>query len=562
MSWRDRAIPVDQAQAAPQASDWRSRAIPVKLPADETPSTMSDLFSKVQEGALMGAKPFVAGVAGGLGSLSGGGSFSEGYKGARDEARKEEEVISKRSPIASTVGNLGGAVLTAPLFAAKGLQAAIAAKDAGLVARLAAGLGQSAKMGAAIGGAEALGHADTAGQAVESIGKGAALGAGLQLGGNAIGMAVPAAIKGIKGAMPKIASTVSGIPEQEIKTLAGRADDVMSLMKKAGGDVSLAADQVRSATMKDVQVARQKLNLQISDALTAPQYQGASVNASPVMAELQKALDKSSKITAAYKPGELNELKNVIDTTKKFIGSDGKIGIQDLHEIKQQLQDIASSSYMNGAVIFPKGEIAARAAKGAAAEAKRLLDVAVPEVARANQQLSRLHAIESQMNKNLIKAGKPEAALLAAGSGSNERSARLLSSLDKITGGNALEQAQNLAAGRRFYDVPILPIDATGKSLSRMALGAGTGTLLGGPMGAAIGTALTSPGAVKYGTLGVNALGKMIPSMGLGPTGRSALMNDVLQEVSAAERHAETATERRLRELQNRVKTRSTKTKE
>lgn len=530
--------------------------------AAEEPSTASDFFSKFQEGALMGAKPFVAGVAGGLGSLSGGGSFSEGYKGARDEARQEEETISKRSPTASILGNLSGAVLTAPMLAARGLKAAVLAKDAGLAARLGAGLGESARVGAMLGGAEALGHADTAGQAVEMVGKNMALGAGLQLAGNTASVVAPKVINAAKSAATWVSSGLTGVPKQEIKTLADRAEKVSALMKRHGGVVSEAADEVRTATMKEIQVTRQTLNNQISEALAAPQYQNVSIDASAVMQKLEEALNKSSKITAAYNPGEINELKNVIDTTKQFIGPDGKISIQDLHEIKQQLQKAASSSYDKGTVIFPRGEIAARASKGAAAEARRLLDVAVPEMKQANQQLSRLHVIEEQMNKNLIKAGKPEAALLAAGSGVNSRSERLLASLDNMTGGKALERAQDLSAGRRFYNSDMFPADFNGKAAARVLTPLAAGTALGNPLLGVVGSALTSPTALKYEILagrglskGANAVGRglmsLVPEAG---AGRAALLNDALQEVNASSRHAETATERRLRELKNKIK--------
>src|SRR3990167_8843531 len=373
------------------------------------PSLGEDVCVKLTEGLLFGARPFVAGVGGGLGAaMAKSGdpnlglmerikslpqSFQSGFSEARQGALAEEAGVSQRRPGMSTAVGIGTALATAPLLAAKGLQAV---KAGGILS----GAGSAARVGAGLGATHALGHAESSGEAIESIGTGAAAGMGTQIGANIIAKAAPAIGRAIGRGAKKTASALTGISEKEISAYASRADEVKALMKKSGGDISEAADQVRQGVMKEIQVTRQKLNNQIGDALKSDLYYGRAVDGTPVIKSLEDTLAKVSKTSAEFRPGEINELKNVIDTAKKFIGQDGTITVQQLQGVKEELQKIAKSSYMNGAVIFPKGEMAANGAKAAAAEAKRLMDVAVPEVAKANQQLSRLHAIE-----NVIVAG-------------------------------------------------------------------------------------------------------------------------------------------------------------
>ena len=186
------------------------------------------------------------------------------------------------------------------------------------------------------------------------------------------------------------------------------------------------------------------------------------------------------------------------------------MSVQDASDVKSFLQDKASSSYRNSGDIFALGKDSAEAAKSAAADARQLINKAAPEVAEANSTLAKLHEIEDKMNLNLIAVGKPEAALLAAGTGGNVRNVKYLQQLGELTGTNMLGEAEKLAAMRTFGKPPLLPMDTTGKTLTRMAVGGGAGSLLGGPVGAAVGAGLSSPATLKAaidaGLLGKEAL--------------------------------------------------------
>jgi len=76
-----------------------------------------------------------------------------------------------------------------------------------------------------------------------------------------------------------------------------------------------------------------------------------------------------------------------------------------------------------------------------------------------------------------------------------------LERLSRVSGVPMAQKAEDLATARTFANPDLLPMDTTGKSPGRLAAGAAVGLLASGgtPMGAAIGSALTSPFALKYG---------------------------------------------------------------
>lgn len=540
------------------------------------PSLGKDVYVKTTEGLLFGARPFVAGVGAGvgrsIGELERGDiglldriknlpeRFQAGFSEGKQEAIAEEADVADRRPGLSAAIGVGTALATAPLLAAKGLQAT---RAGGILS----GVGQSAKIGAGLGAAQALGHAESTGEAIEDIAKGSLLGGGLQIGGNVATKAAPI-VAGLasKGAK-KIASALTGVSEKEIQTYAQRANKIKELVARSGGDMSEAADQIRSKVSRDIQVTRQKIGAQIGAALDDPKYQNVLIDAKPVVQKLDESLSAIGKTTARFRPDEINELKNIRDLVTQSLDADGRIDLKTLSELKEELQAIAKPSYNNGAVIFPRGDLAAKASKGAAGEARRLLNVAAPEIKAANDQLRKLHVIEEGMNKNLIRVGKPESALIAAGAGGNSRNAKFLSQIDEITGGNSLQQAEDLAAARTFSNASLDPRDMTGKAAYRLAAGTLGGGVLGGVPGAAVGGALTSPLALRTAIDTGRFLGRIAAATGRGigrvlpntpsGTGQAAFMTGAQRGAANEASAYDNAVNRRLRFLDN---NRNTKT--
>jgi predicted lipid-binding transport protein (Tim44 family) len=100
---------------------------------------------------------------------------------------------------------------------------------------------------------------------------------------------------------------------------------------------------------------------------------------------------------------------------------------------------------------------------------------------------------------------------MAAGSGANDRNYLNLKKLGDASGYPIMDKAKDLSAANAFKDPGWLPADATGKAIARMAVSAGMGTLLAGPVGTVIGVATSSPAALKASINALNTIRKLIP---------------------------------------------------
>lgn len=377
---------------------------------------------------------------------------------------------------------------------------------------------------------------------LEALGMGA--GKALEGAGNIAGKGLEAATKSlnpvssyIKGKLGsagrlakdgfyKLESNLTGIPEQSIRTYAENPKIINEMNKEFGGDVSAAADSIREGFQKKIQSARSGLNDQVASAIKASKTQSPDV-------EIWNVVDRLEKSKSGLNPkiqsdvAASNRIDDLISQVKSLAKEEangvslGKTDVTSMDRIKGLLQEAAKPSYdAGGAAIFQGGPLAARAAKGGAAEARLLANEAAPEGYRtANKSLERLHRIEGLINKNLIKEGKPESALLAAGSGGNQRNAKLLKMLEDTTGAPITKQAQQLSAMRDFGNPEILASDKTGKAVARMIGGSALGGAASGgdPKGFAAGAVLSSPLALK-GALNLNysakqALGRFAPAL-------------------------------------------------
>jgi hypothetical protein len=537
MSWRDRAIELKPKE---EKSSWRDRAIEADSPDAEAqagrraietapePKETSDLYDYYvagTRGLQFGARPFVSGVGAGIGGVierlgrddeSGllqklaetPESFQKGFDFGKTEARQEEAELQERRPGLVLAGDVAGALATAPLLAARGVGAVAKGAEAatkattigGRAAALGKGLiqgsGEAARIGTGLGASRALGEADNAEDAAKMTLTGTATGLATQVGANAVGKLASATVRGAKTGLLKTASALTKASEQDLKTWASRADKVKELWNKAGQNISQMADDAREGIQKQIQTTRRGLNKTIGDALAEPKYQTVVVSGKEILKSLQDDLAKINPRTSQFQKAEIDGLQSVIDDTAAALDGNGNLDLRTLYDLTQRLQDVAKASYPGGQAIFPKGSIAARSAKNAASLGTKLVNETAPEIAKANKQLSILHRIEEQANRNMFIVGKPEASLLAAGAGDNSRNQGLLKRLDKITGGNATEMAENVSAARSFADAPLLPFDSTGKAAARMAFGGGIGYAVDGEQGGLIGAALTSPAAI------------------------------------------------------------------
>jgi hypothetical protein len=317
--------------------------------------------------------------------------------------------------------------------------------------------------------------------------------------GKAIGKAgeaiseIPLVKKGIEklsSGATKVAASLTGLAEQEIKTFAKHAEKIKQMFKESDGSTFEAAEQLRQGWAEKVTAFRKAMNDQISETLKSSTK---TVELNPIKQALEQG---KLKINGKLYPEQIAQIDELIKKAES-LAEKGKINVSDANDLKHFLQEKAASAYSRTGEMFSLGTEAAKAAKTGAAAARKLVNAAESSVANANNRLSFLHDIEDAMNRNILKVGTPEASILGAGTGGNQRNAKALKRLGDLVDHDVLGDSQNLAAMRSFGSPAWLPVDGTGKSLTRMGVGAGIGYVLGDEKSALAGAAMTSPAALK-----------------------------------------------------------------
>lgn len=214
--------------------------------------------------------------------------------------------------------------------------------------------------------------------------------------------------------------------------------------------------------------------------------------------------------------------KQELQSGEKSIGRPQQFtDLPGLQRITKWLQKQGETAYGGTPLGFKVGDAGANAAKGAAGEGRALLNQAteyLPEaqaISDANARLERLHGVEEHMNPRLLEQKATPASLYAGGAGDNPQVQMSLQDLGKEIGYDVQGDARKLAAARAFGNPQYLPMDTTGKSLSRMGLAAGAGVLAGSVAGlplvplAAAGALASSPAVWKQGIKGTIAVGNV-----------------------------------------------------
>jgi len=473
------------------------QAIPTEVaPQANAEDTPRALRIGLEKAASLYTRPAIAGLGGAAGAFVGelqqGRGFrsalqqgKEAFSQARSEALLEQEEVAKKSPLASAAGELVGTIATAPLMPVRSLAGAL-------------------KLAGATGVGQTIGEATSKEDALKTIGTNLAFGAatfgigkGIEKGAVAIGERVKALIP--EKFLAKIASTTTGIPDQDIITYSKNVDEINSLINKHGGDVASAADEVKVAISESIQKARASLGNGIKTQLES--YPSDKVI--PIKPIIAKIEEVAKTINKKLYPEVYEEIADNINKIKS-LSKGGKLSVQDLNDVKMFLQDNSTDAFVKNGQIFPRDTKAARAAKAGYTEARSILNELDPTIAEANNQLHQLHVLEKNLNKNLIAPGKPASALIAAGSGENQRNLNQLKLIGQLTGTQPVEAAQKLGAMKSFADTRLLPQGPqTGITVSRIASGAGLGALVAEAgdadpkTGALIGAAATGPTALK-----------------------------------------------------------------
>ncbi len=271
-----------------------------------------------------------------------------------------------------------------------------------------------------------------------------------EMGGQVIGA-------GVSKAAPRILSGLTGAPEQDVNTLLQKPDKIGGLIKETKGLVSDNIDQVRKEATEGLRNYKQNVNKQIGDILekSSPDQK---IDATPILDSLRA---ERAKLDPDLNQEGVGEINSIIDRVSKKINSDGKsINVKDANALRGYLGELSS-----GVQPRPSGERAffqaqdpgARAAKAGSAAARGILEENAPEV---TDQLSKLRELRelSKSSPGLIKDKANNAGFLRAGRGADDRNIATLAKIDELTGGNALEQAQELSATKTFGDTKLNPL--------------------------------------------------------------------------------------------------------
>lgn len=312
----------------------------------------------------------------------------------------------------------------------------------------------------------------------------------------------------------KVGGMMTGVPEKEIATYIKEYPAVQKMIAEHGENISGAADKVREGFQSSIRAKRAELGKQVGAALDALPNEKV-VDISPVVSELEKV---KGRLNQNLRFEEVKQIDDHINRIKAVAGEGGKVTPKEMFDVKEFLQDRGSGAFMKDGQIFIPGKDAQIAAKNASREAREIVNTMSPTVAGANKELSRMHVMESRINKNLIAPGKTDAALTTAGNAMNPKNAKELELLGGMTGTDMVGDAARFAAMKRFAKPGFTAADSTGKAVERGIKSAIVGGALGGPVAAGVATLMTSPMALKIaiqaGRIPVAAVQKLAGATG------------------------------------------------
>lgn len=295
--------------------------------------------------------------------------------------------------------------------------------------------------------------------------------------------------KTVEKVAPTIAEMNTGIAKNNWKTYLDEAKQVEKNISKYGDDAASLSDDARSSMLAATQTKKKGLNEIISTTLKDLPAE-KKIPISPVTDELKVFRDRLDKDLRFEERGQIDKI------IERLESKGDSVTPKEMFDIKNYLQDVASSAY-NPNAIFQVGTEASNAAKKGAAIARKAVNVASPTIAEANNTLAKLHLVEDKMNKNLLTPGASDAAFYSAGSGTNKRGEKSLKQLGDIVGEDFVKKSQVASTSKELGDAGLLPKDFTGKAVARMAPSATAGTVALGPVGALIGPILSSPKAFR-----------------------------------------------------------------
>jgi hypothetical protein len=323
-----------------------------------------------------------------------------------------------------------------------------------------------------------------------------------------VGELANAGVQSIGNIAGKVSSSLTGIPEHILQTYSENLPEISQNIAKYGENTAQAADDAKSQINSALQQARSNANNVIQARLGTSGPEDV-VDGSKVLNQLQS---EKALLDPDIDTDSIGSVDQMIDITKKKMNTDGMIPLQDAYNLKRKVYgSMASGSYLKNGQIFPIANDAQRIAKGAAAQMVSAIEPVAPELTLADGIHSELHQLEDTMNSNILKEGKSDAALVSAGSSPASPNRAILDRMSNLTGQDLTGIADKYAAQKVFTNTPLLPIDTTGKSATRMLYAAGAGAAAShlNPLVAGLGAAAASPIVTKKAIQAAGLLGQL-----------------------------------------------------
>jgi hypothetical protein len=310
---------------------------------------------------------------------------------------------------------------------------------------------------------------------------------------------------GIGKGLKKTVSAFSSIPEKAIETYIDRPGAVKNI-GQLSEETALqeAADDLRRRASVSISEFKNDRNSEIGYILAEKgnklvDVSGIKKIAEESLAKLDPRLDAHRKL-AENITSQLDQLSSLIVNPKEKYPYAKAV---DVHNLKQVLQD--SADYIAANNPMNKDDIASTTIRRMASRAKQAVESVAPEIKTTNQQLSQLHRINRNINKNLISPEKTAASVFGVGSGQNQQAIKQMRKLEDLIGFPYVEQAQNIVSAQYFNKPSLLPTISTGRAMLPMSIGGyqAADQALQGNIGPAIGgaalAATGSPMAIKAG---------------------------------------------------------------
>lgn len=347
-------------------------------------------------------------------------------------------------------------------------------------------------------------------------------------------------------AFAKVGSELSGVPKDAVRAYIDRTHHIDKISKNFGGSIPMAADDLRKEIFADMLASKEAANKQISKALETSD-KGKAIDVTHIINDLET---QAGRVGGAD-PESANQLSSLISSLKGSAKNESNLfsgqakysaSPQKLYEILTKLNKETAGSYVKGGQLFQVAKGAQGPAKRAAFKARAVIKKEVPEIAEANERLSKLHNLTSKdvVDRKLYTADTNENPLLMAGSNSKSRARMQLDRIGNLTGKDFSKRAEDLAAEKSFVDPSWVGAGAqTGVQNKRLftggALGGTAGYLMGGypgmVIGGASGAALTSPAMLKKAIQAKTISQDLVKDI-LGPGAK--LTDDNLKKLGAA----------------------------